>query len=390
MKKHILLLLLVIIAVISAERYFMYPAYEKSTATILNFEYGGLSELYRFLISSGFNVKIQNTFKIPKEPHVHVLIAPDRVLDNNYVKNLLTYVSNGGFLIIADELTYVNPLLNQLNIHISGKVIRKLDNVRNNHIIKASCYIGKALVPLTLNKASYLEIRNLSNVLSYCETSEPVFIDINNNGIKDKFEPQHEKVVIGALVKYGNGYVFIISDSSPFANIMLLSNYSGIEHLFLRNLFNYATRSNINPVKNVIIDETHVGYKYAGIGLIPSIIIGFLASIIYTLRFYLISLNPLVTLFNFIFIAILTTLFISWTYGSTLLQSINEVLTHLRKKEEKKLVTSPLIIRYGVESIKYLLSEEEFIKLVRALSLEKPKPSEVIKVVEELKRGIKY
>jgi len=376
LKRSLVLLFLVIIAVVTVEKLIALPTYGKPTATVLNPDYGGLMDFYRFLISEGYDVVVHNKYSRIHERHLRLLIAIDALPSDDYVRDVLNDVKKGNVLIVADELTYVNKLLEPLGVGIHGKVIRYLDRP-NSHIIKAKCLIRGHALELILNKASIVKVKDYEKLEGSCRALGTVFVDLNGNGFKDSFEPTFNDALVGVLVPYGNGSVFILADSSPFVNLMLRSNYSDIEYSFIKNVI----KSIYGDIGKIVIDESFTGTKLTGLRIIPSIVIGLMSSFIYTLRLYMIESGTYVTLITLLFAAVLTTLFICWHYGSRFTQDVRELIKRVGRRRGVEIKVSKELVRYSVEEIHYLFSKGDLSRLVSLLSKVDVKPKEVYEVL---------
>ncbi|MCS7098700.1 MAG: hypothetical protein NZ922_06955 [Candidatus Methanomethyliaceae archaeon] len=165
------------------------------------------------------NAKIFNGDIIP-EKSILFIIGPSI----NYSSiDLKSFISNGGILIIMDEIGIANPLISDFGISIDGHFV--IDAVFYYNNWKMPKLIERAIV---LNLPSALKIDKGIKVLAY--SSSFSFLDLNGD-----FEPQADEpkgpFPIIAEAPYGNGKIIVISDSSIFLNDLIDFNRKLLEDL---------------------------------------------------------------------------------------------------------------------------------------------------------------
>jgi len=140
--------------------------------------------------------------------------------DLSYVKS---YVLRGGVLVIADEREEVNKFLESLDISasVSGEIVADYVFMYRNPLLPiAFAKISGDNLSIYLNYASYINISRPGEGVCVAYTSLYSFIDKDLSGSRETSEPYGPFCVV-YLVRIGDGYVYLISDSSVFINSMI-------------------------------------------------------------------------------------------------------------------------------------------------------------------------
>lgn len=149
-----------------------------------------------------------------------LLIGPERDFTVDEAEAIKRFMSNGGQVILADELGYGNTLLEKLNLPVridGGLVLDPLFKERNAKLPKARYISESHTIEVILNHASI--IRGCSKPILL--TTSYSYLDINMNNAWDLGE-EKGPFTVGCILKIGEGELIVFSDSSLFINSMII------------------------------------------------------------------------------------------------------------------------------------------------------------------------
>jgi hypothetical protein len=230
----------------------IYPS--NSDYALQNPYWNGMSELNRLM----HPIQLTNLSIIystePAGNFALLVIGPTLPYSQSEIESISNFVNRGGLLLIADDFGSANQLLQGLGINLRLSGVLLLDPLYN---VKAP------QLPLITNVTGVKDIAfNYGTYLNYTSQSEqkyPVtffaysspfsFGDLKQSGNYVQGDPLGP-LPVAASIKYGNGVVIIVSDSSLFLNSMI--NYAN----------NYQFLQKIIADRQVIIDTSHWLYSY--------------------------------------------------------------------------------------------------------------------------------
>jgi len=180
------------------------------------------------------------------------------------LRQLYSFVSEGGTLVLADDYGFGNQVLEYVGLkaRFSGQVlVDPLSYYKNKRFPRVSHFIPNSITgnteSLVLNHATCLTNVETSDVLA--RTSYVSFLDLNGDWWYNKGEPTGSMPVISHH-NLGRGQVILISDPSIFINSMqsmegnqvLLKNIAAItrDKLFLDQ--SHLPPSNLHQTKTLL------------------------------------------------------------------------------------------------------------------------------------------
>jgi len=196
---------------------------------------------------------LQSLDDLPPLPRGSTLIlVPYLEFTPTELRELNTFVTNGGTLVLADDYGHGNQVLEHLGLkaRFSGQSL--LDPFfcyknqwfpRISHIVSSP--VTSNIKSLVLNHATCLTNIETSDVLAL--SSSFSFLDLNGNQEWDEDEPTGTLPVISSH-NLGNGKIILISDPSILINSM---ETTGSNHTFIQNITAITT-------SELIIDQSHL------------------------------------------------------------------------------------------------------------------------------------
>jgi len=219
----------------------------------------------------------------------NVLISiPYLPFSESDLSNIRQFVNNGNTLILMDDFGYGNSILEHLDTQIrfdQNIVLDPLFCYKNAYfprIIDFSAEIkGQGITAIGFNHATVLNQANEYQILAWSSNSS--FLDLNNNGVKDKNESAGP-FAVAAVCKSGKGTVELVSDPSLIINTMVEKNDN---NQFTRYLINskgnpdsimldrcHLNKSRLDIYKiNMMQLRTYISNIYVMIGLIAIVLI---------------------------------------------------------------------------------------------------------------------
>ncbi|MFC6723304.1 DUF4350 domain-containing protein [Halobium palmae] len=182
------------------------------------------------------------------------VLSPDRGYDQGDKDRLVSFVRNGGTLVVAEDYGSTgNSLLDALDVttRFDGRPVRdERYNYRSPAIPVARNVSNHTLTRnvsrLTMNHGTALQPNNATVLVS---TSEFAYLDRNGNGELDDDESLQQRPIV-TVESVGAGQVIAVSDPSLFINAML--DRSG-NRQFTENLLERHER--------VLLDYSHAGQQ---------------------------------------------------------------------------------------------------------------------------------
>lgn len=168
------------------------------------------------------------------------------------LKQIKSFVTRGGRLVLADDYGYGNRILAYLGLTArfsGGTLLDPLLNYKNQYFPKVVRFEpGPPTSPIenmVLNHATSLSGVAAADVLA--SSSSFSFLDFNDNGLQDEGEPTGPLPVISHH-ELGSGEVIIVADPSIFTNGMM--NMAG-NRSFIENIITAHTTG-------LYIDQSHL------------------------------------------------------------------------------------------------------------------------------------
>ncbi len=155
------------------------------------------------------------------------VIGPSIEFSQAESKGIRSFVEAGGALLLADDFGTGNSLLRELNVsaRFSGHPIADLYYYGKDHTFPlvsdfATNPLTANLTTVILNRPSYIEIRNSTEVTTLASSSPFSFVDLTAEHFPLENETIDSYPVI-ASVNIGNGTLVLVSDPSMFINDMV-------------------------------------------------------------------------------------------------------------------------------------------------------------------------
>ena len=209
---------LVLFAVLAVATALVFPAVDD--LFIENSRWNGLSEFYMDI--EPIRVHSSDRIRVLESNSTLFILGPSRDFTLDEVDAVKGYLESGGRVVLADDFGTGNQLLSGLGVdsRFSGELL--FDSVFYKvrpefpRLLNFTTFDVKEVV---LNYATVLSVGNGMQVL---ESSSPLsYIDSNGTIIPSSYP------VLG-WVSYGNGRLFLLSDSSVFINTMIDEPYNRV------------------------------------------------------------------------------------------------------------------------------------------------------------------
>jgi hypothetical protein len=239
----------VIVLVISLGAIWFYPSIQDFMAG--NTMWNGIRDF-----STELDVKdIDSLDDLTGRPEKDILICiPYIAYDENDLARLKEFVEKGGTLIMMDDFGYGNGFLEYIGINarFSGNII--LDPLfcyKNQYLPRITDFSAgikeSGVTVIGLNHATTLS--NVDDSEALASSSNTSFLDINDNGTRDKDELKGP-FVIAAGYRVGRGTLELVADPSLIINTMVgkNDNYSFMKYLMFSN----------GEPENVLLDRSHL------------------------------------------------------------------------------------------------------------------------------------
>jgi len=211
-----------------------------SPYSVLNTGGNGLSEFGGLLYHSGKLVPVMSpydSFDLKDMKGTLVVVGPDVPFSAGDVKQVKTFLSNGGTLLLAADSRTANGLLGGLGIpqRFSEKPVVSLTYAGDYHFP-----VTKEIVNISLAEGvSYVVLKEPGTVLN---AEGPILYTSNAT----MFNGTYGRFPIIDEVNYGKGRLILVADPAMFTNALFREN-----RVFLQNLVSSL------PGKTFYVDEVH-------------------------------------------------------------------------------------------------------------------------------------
>ena len=156
-----------------------------------------------------------------------LILMPYTPLNSRELTALSSYVSDGGLLILLSDYGYGNLVLEYMDapvrINESGMLIDPLFKYRNGRLPKIIDFSEELHIEniseVYLNHASILVILD-NRATVYASSSSFSYFDLDLDSAYDEGEPQGPFPILAGF-RYGEGYVYVMSDPSFLLNSMI-------------------------------------------------------------------------------------------------------------------------------------------------------------------------
>lgn len=175
-----------------------------------------------------------------------LIIGPSRPFLPSEMQAVQAFASNGGMLIVCDDFGTANELLEglRLSTRFSGELLEDpLFNIKNPRFPRATEIWAGNISTIALNYATILKVGD-TNARALAWSSHFSYIDENRNERHDATESVGSFPIM-AVIPYGQGSVYLISDSSTFINGMIIYDD------------NAQLTSTIAGGRNLLLDASH-------------------------------------------------------------------------------------------------------------------------------------
>ena len=209
---------LALVVLVSLVSVWFYPSIQDFMQT--NPFWNGLRD-----VSAEFDATMEESVsEATRQPESSTLvIIPYTPYDQEYMATIEGFVGNGGFLLLLDDYGYGNSLLEQLGLkaRFSGRpLLDPLFCYKNQWLPRVTDFdadVAEAgIEAVVLNHGTAL--LEVDQALAW--SSESSFLDLNDNGLADEYEPQGP-FPVAAVLRLGGGTVLVISDPSILINSMV-------------------------------------------------------------------------------------------------------------------------------------------------------------------------
>lgn len=248
-KRRFLLIIASVVLVLLAVVIWYYPSSEDFRTD--NPFWNGLKTFTTQLDASS----VTSLDSLPANPvDTTLVIIPQLEFTEPEMERIKNYLSLGGTVIIMDDFSYGNDILDYLGIDARFTQEPLLDPLFNYINKKFPRIIDFAKIPATeniesivLNHATSLSGVPEANVIAWSSVFS--FSDANDNSIPDDGESRASMPVVAAQ-KMGEGYLVLIADPS-----ILINSMEGISdnHKFIENIFKIQYSS-----PTILLDQSHV------------------------------------------------------------------------------------------------------------------------------------
>lgn len=239
--------------------------------SVFNSDWNGLSNIQVF-------AKPIFDFKDIVPRNSLVLIINPLNLSSYEKKEIINYIRNGGYVLLASDSENVNSFLNQF-----GSVSLVNITVLDNAYYYKSFQLPKIVIgnfTVILNMPCYLDVMGAEwNVVAY--TSRFSFKDVNKNSVKDFYE-ENGPFPVFIYKDIDKGRIYVLSDSDVFINSMLeISDNEKIIDFVAgnRSVYLYVNPSWLMPIdrlKTLFTSVKRPSYLFLGLSFVLSSLIGFL------------------------------------------------------------------------------------------------------------------
>lgn len=179
---------------------------------------------------------------LPEKPGKYVLLTlPYQDYNTEDLTRLKQFVENGGTLLLMDDFGYSNSILQYLGVNVRFDHNIMLDPFfcyRNPNLPRITDFTSGAsdsgMKLLVLNHATVLSGVESYQVLAW--SSDLSFLDMDIDGTWNAEEPKGP-FAVAAEIRYGKGYLELVSDPSVLINTMVnrSDNYRFMSYLINRN-----------------------------------------------------------------------------------------------------------------------------------------------------------
>ncbi len=289
-----LVILLLFLGIIYApQKYFAVKTYAMSLHPDNTDPYG-TSSFANILKKFGFKVIYGNTSQLKKlrKEDIYILLGPDKPLTNEEISEVEAFLSNGGELLIADELGTVNNLLDKLfKAEIDANYVNEtlskykseteiVNTTNSTRLIKVKMFdIGQLIIPplSTYNRSCEYIANRINNIpkvedriMYYIPSLPSYFKKIGSGNISGILYTMNMSTgkyeCLPFSIAYENekgGRAYIIADTYLFTNYFI-SNTKNL--LFYKELFKWLVEGdvyneNISSIttkqQTIVIDTSH-------------------------------------------------------------------------------------------------------------------------------------
>jgi len=191
----------------------------------LNSGWNGCSKV----ASAAANVTLLSSYSklSPNSSSLLAIIGPNIQLSDEESSNVRSFLEAGGTVLVADDFGTGNSLLQRLEIgaRFSGKPLADLyyyDKDPGFPIIRgfSPSSLTENVSVIILNRPSFLEIDNSSQVTRLASSSPFSFIDLSGEN-RPLANETIDSYPVMAAAKIGRGTLILISDPSMFVNDMI-------------------------------------------------------------------------------------------------------------------------------------------------------------------------
>jgi len=151
-----------------------------------------------------------------------LVIGPDRDFTPEEIEAVLSYLSNGGILVVADDFGTGGELLKGIGVGVrfNGSLLADpLFKYRAQYLPRIEAEVRGMRYSIYFNYGTVLDIEEGGGTcIAY--SSPFSYLDINLNGKRDEGEP-YGPFCTAYMVRFGSGVAYIVSDSSIFINSMV-------------------------------------------------------------------------------------------------------------------------------------------------------------------------
>lgn len=150
---------------------------------------------------------------------VVVVAGVERPYRPGEIDALVTFVEDGGTLIVADDLGFANALSDRFGVSFDKLRLFDANYEVNQSLVTVRGELSGKTYPLVLNVPTGLSVADpAAEILAV--SSEASYLDTNANGIKDPEDVQGASIV-AVRVARGEGTAIFLGDPALFTNSML-------------------------------------------------------------------------------------------------------------------------------------------------------------------------
>jgi len=173
------------------------------------------------------NVTILSSYGDVPPNGLLAIIGPGLEFSKQDALIIHNFTKNGGVVLLADDFGTGNSLLELLNISVrfAGKPLADMvffSKTPTFPIISdfTADPLTTNITAVVLNRPSYLEVQNITNIRVIATSSHFSFVDQSGRGAPVG-NVTIESYPVMASVAVGEGYIFLVSDASMFMNEMI-------------------------------------------------------------------------------------------------------------------------------------------------------------------------